>query len=418
MKRYMGVFVLLFTVNFLFAQAYRTQNISPEIYSLQVSLNANRNINPVLTKGANDYILVSFDRISDYSNNRLRYRIFHCDAFWNKSQDISEIDYLSGFNDNYINDYAPSINTTVEYTHFNLEIPNRDADLKLSGNYVVEVYEDGVPETTLLTACFSVIEPKLSVAATVSSSTDIDVNKSHQQLSFTVHHQNLDIRDVSRELKVFALQNNRLDTERKQLKPTYIYADKLVYEHNRDLIFEAGNEYRRFEISSHRYNGLNVEHIEYRRPGYLMFISPDKVRAGRSYSYDQDQNGRYFVRTNDSDYNDTEADYFTTIFTLQMDTPLSEDIYINGDFTNHTFSNKYKMVYDSEEKVYKLPLLLKQGLYNYLYLTRNGKNFSTSKIEGNYHEAENEYTILVYYRPSGQRYDSLIGIQNIQSRVK
>ena len=418
MIRYIIIIIFLCINGALHSQAYRTRNISSTIHTIEVHLNGNANLNPVLTKGTNDFIRIGFDQISDYPNERLRYRIFHCDALWNKSNDISEIDYLDGFNDNFIDDYAPSINTTVEYTHFNLEIPNRDVKVKYSGNYVVEVYSEKEPDAVLLTACFSVIEPLVSVGATVFSNTDIDTNKSHQQLSFTIQHPNLNIRDVSTDIKVFVLQNNRLDTERKQIKPSYIYPGKLVYEHNRDLIFEAGNEYRRFETSSHRYNGLNVAHIEYRRPDYLMFISPDKIRADRSYSYDQDQNGRYFVRTNESEYSETEADYFLTIFTLELDEPITDNIYINGDFTNNTFSDKYKLEYDVEEKVYRIPLLLKQGLYNYQYLTKAGKGFSTSKIEGNYHEAENEYTILVYHRPVGQRYDSLIGVQNIQSRAK
>ena len=101
-----------------------------------------------------------------------------------------------------------------------------------------------------------------------------------------------------------------------------------------------------------------------------------------------------------------------------MDRPLNEDIYINGDFTYNTFSEKYKMKYDQNNKVYHLSLLLKQGLYNYQYLPKESKNYSTGKVEGNYFEAENEYKVYVYYHPTGQRYESLIGVQTIYSREK
>lgn len=411
--------VLLLSISaMLSAQAYRTMPISSDIHTIQVNANGNQGTTPVIKLGGGDYIHISFDRISDNSFDRLRYRLIHCDAFWWKTKTISEIDYLKGFNDNFIDDYAPSINTTVEYTHFNLDIPNRDMDIKISGNYTVEVYEENAPDKVLLTACFSVIDPLISIGSTVSSNTDIDFNKSHQQLSFTVHHQGLNIRDPRTELFVFALQNNRLDSERSKLMPTYINPGKLIYEHNKDLIFEAGNEYRRFETSSYRYNGMNVAHIKYVRPEYVMEIVTDKVRAGRSYSYDQDQNGRVYIRSNESDYENTEADYFTTNFTLAMDEPLNKDVYINGNFTYNTFSDKYKMKYDLNDRVYRLSLPLKQGLYNYQYLTRDGDKFSTAQTEGNYFETENEYTVYVYYRPSGQRYDSFIGIQTIQSREK
>lgn len=415
--KYKLVTILLFVCNILFAQPYRTQSLSTEIQTIQVNKNGNWSFNPIIDLNKGDNIHISFDRISDNSFNRLRYRVVHCDAYW-KASSIAEIDYLDGFNDNYIEKYDPSINTTVEYTHFSLQIPNRDVRLKLSGNYVVEVYEDDDPDTVILTACFSVVDNQLSIASTVSSNTDIDTNRNHQQVAFTLHHQGMNIRDPFSELIIFVQQNNRLDNEKAKLKPTYVNPGKLIFEHNRDLIFEAGNEYRRFETSSYRYNGMNVAHIEYKRPGYIMDIIEDKVRTGRGYSYDQDQNGQFIIRTNESEYSDTEADYFTTNFTLPMEQPLNEDIYINGDFTNNTFSDKYKMVYDTESKAYRLSLLLKQGMYNYQYLTRNGSKFSTSKIEGNYYETENEYVIYVYYRPTGQRYDSLIAVQTIHSREK
>ena len=187
--------ILLFVSETAMAQPYRTQPISPDINALQVNTNGNPAINPVVKLKSGDYIHISFDRLSEDSFDRLRYRIVHCDAYWNPSTSISDIDYLDGFNDNLIESYNPSVNTTVDYTHFKLKIPNRDAGVKLSGNYTVEVYEEGYPQDILLTACFSVVDPLLSIAATVSSNTDIDFNRSHQQLSFTLHHQGINIRN-------------------------------------------------------------------------------------------------------------------------------------------------------------------------------------------------------------------------------
>lgn len=411
--------ILLFSICCMsYAQAYHTIALSPEIHTIQVNRNGNWNLNPVIALGSGDNIKISFDRISEDSFDRLRYKIHHCDAYWKLSTGISEIDFLDGFNDNPISDYAPSINTTVEYTHFNLTLPNRDASLKLSGNYVVEVYDEDDPDTILLTACFSVVDPLVTIAASVSANTDIDTNKDHQQVSFNILHQGMNIRDPFTEIIAFVQQNNRLDNERLVAKPTYINPGKLIYERNRDLIFKAGNEYRRFETSSYRYSGMNVKSIEYKRPDYIMNIETDKVRANLSYSYDQDQNGRVIIHNNDSEYPETEADYFITNFTLAMDQPILESIYINGDFTDDTFNDKYKLKYDKDNKSYHLSLLLKQGMYNYLYLTKDGNKYMTANIEGDYYQTENEYSIYVYYRPNGQRYDSLIGVQTIQSRAK
>ena len=137
-------------------QMFRTMALSPDIYTIQVNLNDDSNRRPVMNLNSEEYVHIDFDRISDNSSNRLRYKIIHCDAEWKPSRDISEIDYLDGFNDNLIDDYAISLNTTVNYTHFGLDIPNRDVTFKISGNYVVQVYEEDDEDNILLNACFSV----------------------------------------------------------------------------------------------------------------------------------------------------------------------------------------------------------------------------------------------------------------------
>jgi hypothetical protein len=65
----------------------------------------------------------------------------------------------------------------------------------------------------------------------------------------------------------------------------------------------------------------------------------------------------------------------------------------------------------------KKTLLLKQGYYNYLYVTKpvNGTVVDFSNTEGNYWGTENNYTILVYYRPFGARADECIGYSTLNS---
>ncbi|MFV0469574.1 MAG: DUF5103 domain-containing protein [Dysgonomonas sp.] len=396
------------------SQIYKTQALNSNIGTIQINKNGDWLEYPVIELNSSEYIQLNFDRISDNSYKRLRYKLIHCNADWTQSS-LSTIEFLDGFDDNLIDDYAISEQTTVDYTNYILQIPNKDINLKLSGNYVIEVVEDDTPDKILLTACFSVLDKQSNIAASVSSNTDIDSNKEHQQVSFSLSYGGIDVRDPYTEIKTYVRQNNRLDNEKALVKPTFIQPQKLLYDHNRDLIFEAGNEYRRFESLSYKYNGLNIERTEFINPYYYTSVIPDKIRAGKLYDYDQDQNGRFYIRNGEvSEENyDTQADYFKTTFTLKTDNPFLESIYINGAFSNDSFSDKYKMTYDNENKQYTLTLSLKQGAYNYQYLTKNGNTYSAKMIEGNHFETENEYTIMVYFRPVGQRYDSLIGFSKI-----
>ena len=53
--------------------------------------------------------------------------------------------------------------------------------------------------------------------------------------------------------------------------------------------------------------------------------------------------------------------------------------------------------------------MLKQGYYNYYYDTPD------DSVEGNFYQTQNEYLILVYARPIGSRYDSLVGWKVVRS---
>lgn len=410
MQRIYIIIVSIFLPVFSLAQTFRTQPLVPNIKTIQVNAMGDWNKLPIIDLGTEQYIKINFDYLSENDvYRRLRYNIYHCDANWQLSKHLSEIDYLDGFNNNLIEDYTTSLNTTVDYRNYNLEIPNKNVKLKLSGNYVVSVFDEDEPEKILLTACFSISEPIAKIGYNVSTITNIDANKAHQQVSLYITP-NVRINNPLDELKLFVRQNNRLDSERKNLKPQIITSNQITYDQNRDLIFEAGNEYRRFETSTTKSNGMNIVGTRYTPPYYFADIMTDNKRSMKGYIYDQDQNGAYLIRTTDHVDYDTEADYVMTTFTLSVDRLLLEDIFLNGEFTYNSFDENYRMQYDAVNKEYKLSLLLKQGLYNYQYLTNTmGRGYSTEAIEGNYYQTENQYSVYLYYCPSGQRYDRMIG---------
>lgn len=402
------------------SQIYRTQALEDNIHSVQVLVNGDWNSYPIinLKSNENDLIEISFDQLTEESFARLRYKIILCNADWSKNNELIESEYLDGFNDNQITNYTSSLNTSIPYIHYSIGLPNEEVTPKLAGNYVVEVYdEDDIEQKTLLTACFSILEEQVQINPQVSSITNVDSNSEHHQLSFDLSY-TMNLRDVKEDLKVLIRQNNRLDNERKWLKPSHIMPAKLRYTNNKDLIFEAGDEYHRFDTSSRRHNGKNVAHIEYQKPYYHMYIVPNRINSHGTYSYDQDQNGRVIYRTTDSEHIASEGDYFYTHFSLRTDEKFPNDIYINGSFTNNNFSDTYKMKYDEENSEYILTLLLKQGIYNYQYLSPTEKGYSPKFLSGNFYETENEYSIYVYYRPVGQKYDSLVGFTYFQSRTK
>ncbi len=75
------------------------------------------------------------------------------------------------------------------------------------------------------------------------------------------------------------------------------------------------------------------------------------------------------------------------------------------------------MLYNEKQHQYEATMILKQGMYNYLYAvkTPGAPRGDITRIEGSHWETENDYTILVYYRDPGERYDRLVGVNTVNS---
>jgi len=68
----------------------------------------------------------------------------------------------------------------------------------------------------------------------------------------------------------------------------------------------------------------------------------------------------------------TEADYATVHFTLQMEElDLGQKVHVYGNFNNYAIDETTQMTFYDDEQTYELPLLLKQGFYNYKYIVVN-----------------------------------------------
>ncbi len=397
---------------------YYTNVSNKQIKTLQVKVAGEMFSNPCIELNGEDRIEINFDALNS-GGVRYAYSLIHCNADWTKSI-LSPIEYMNGFQGMTIDDFANSMGTTVQYTNYRLLIPNEDVQPKVSGNYALTVYKEDNPAAIVFTACFSVVEPIVGVSASVSGNTDIDTNQSHQQVSFAINNKNFSIPYPQTDLKIWVYQDNRRDNAVTGLQPMSILENQITYSNNQKLIFEAGNEYRRMEFLSNKYNGMHIQNITFHNPYYNVELMKDYKRTSESYQYDQDQDGRFFIRCSNCNDPDTEADYFIVHFTLACDEIPEGNVYLNGELYNNVLDNNSKMDYNPETNQYEKAVLLKQGSYNYQYLfVPDGQTVGeTGPIEGNFYQTENEYSIYVYYHPMGTRYDRLIGVTSVKNAMQ
>lgn len=369
---------------------------------------------PVIRLGTNDRILVKFDEIGE-DNSYLEYRLIHCDADWQPSR-LIESEYLEGFNSVRIEDYAYSTATFVHYVNYLIAFPNEELQIKHSGNYLLQVYDPERPEETLLQTRFQVTENRARIEGNVTSRTDMGHNTYWQQLAFEIDCQGIGEFNPYQDIIVYVTQNNREATKRRIMTPLRVSGDKIIYEHLNDLVFGASNEYRRFESVSNSFPGMRVDSLRYMGSNYHVWLKVDEPRQSASYSYDQTQHGRFLVREYNSTDSDIGADYITVHFLLECPELPAYDIYLDGEFTHDRMDKENQLTYDHRVGGYVAEVPLKQGAYNYQYVTRSRQTgeISTSTIEGDKYETLNEYGIAVYFRPPGARADRLISYRILQ----
>ncbi|MBR5594110.1 MAG: DUF5103 domain-containing protein [Bacteroidaceae bacterium] len=409
MLRSVVISLALFVV--LAVNAQSSRSFLPSVRSAQVLLNGEWGTLPVMRLGGDDMLHFSFDELS-HIYHRYTYRVVHCNADWSPS-DLLEIDYIEGFNDVLIEEWENSVNTNQLYTHYAFTIPNENMSLKLSGNYRVEVFDDEAEEDVPVASFdFSVVEPLVSFEAGVSGDTDISFNERHQQVSFAVHYPSF-VSSPSAELKAVVYQNGRRDNVVRDILPTYITNGVVEYVNNEKLIFDAGNEYRRFEITDPNSPGEGVEEVVYAGGLYNVILYMDKPRV--SHSNYRDENGRFLVNTFEGFGTQIEADYVNVHFALDVPRIADGELYLLGDFCGNGFTPANKLSYDDEDGYYFTSQLLKMGVYNYRYLwlsSVNGKVLD-APADGNFYETENEYSIYIYYRGIGDRADRLLGVHSV-----
>jgi len=392
------------------SQTFHTKSLSSNIKTVQSYIEGQPLNAPIIDLNGSEQILISFDELS-YETKNFNYTIIHCNADWTQS-DLAEIEYIDGFSNGIIDEAYQSINTTVLYTNYQLKIPNEELRFKCSGNYAVIIYEDGNRDEIKATACFSIVEPNVSIDATIKGNTDIEINKRYQQLNFTIEHTGLRVQDPFSEFKVVVRQNNRYDNQVTNIKPTYTSTFKQTYCNNPALIFEGGNEYRSIDFSSEYTYGSGIERIVFNNDYQHVILSADIYRNHESYLYTEDVNGKYIVHRQFSNDVNFEADYMWLHFSLPVEQPFfTGSIFLIGDFIGNDFHLKNQMDYNAENNCYEKAILVKQGgiNYQYLFVPKNSNNGSLEPIEGSFWQTNNEYQIFVYYRPRGERYDRLIG---------
>lgn len=394
------------------------------VAQVQEEINPPPNIKTIIFKGPtedqfpvvqlNESIYLEFDDLTA-SEQDYYYKIIHCDYDWTPSQ-LLKSQYLNGIDNQRIIDYENSYTTLQPYSNYRLRIPNDEVQLKVTGNYVIEIYN--MHRELQFSRRFVVYKDVVKVGGLVKRSRDFEFLNTKQVVQFNINMAGFPVVNPKQEVKVAIIQNHYWPTARYNIKPQFTLGNELVYKYDQETSFYGGNEFLNFDTKDLRSPTFAISRIEFKEL-YHHYLFPNLYRNTRPYTFFPDINGDFVVRTLQGDDVSREAEYSKVYFYLPYEPELGLDnVYVYGKFNNYELSEENLMTYNDETGNLELEYPIKQGFYNYKYIVeKEDGTIAQNQISGDFHFTENNYLILVYYRDFGDFYDSIIGIGSANSQT-
>jgi len=395
------IFTFISTITF-----GQVSEVNPPEYIKTITFKSNTNQSQLPILKLSERLRLEFDVLNGDEAD-FYYTITHYNFDWTPSNLIKP-EYLQGFDNLRITDYENSFNTYQIYSHYSLQIPNQQTRLKMSGNYMINIYNEY--EELMFSRKFMIYENLANVGVSIKRSRDVKYIKQKQSVDFNISSPTMLFNNPRQTIKVAVIQNNNLNTAITNLKPLYTIGRELIYKYDTESSFWGGNEFLFFENKDVRGSNVGVQFIDL-QDIYHNHLFTDIIRSNRPYTYNPDINGNFLITALDKDDVNIEADYTVIHFSLLHPELLNgKSIYIYGNFNNYAIDDSTKMIFNPKSGYYETQLVLKQGFYNYKYVFVDEKgNLDEGAISGNFDQTENNYKVLVYYRDLGARYDKIIG---------
>lgn len=361
---------------------------------------------PLLELGNN--LILEFDVLNG-SEDDFYYKIEHYDYDWTPSQ-LMKTEFMDGYDNQRIRNYENSFNTYQIYSHYTLRLPNQfTRGLRVSGNYMLKVFND--LDELVFSRKFMVYENKANVGVITRRARNVKFFDEKQNVDIIIKSGAIQFNNPLETVKILIVQNNNLNTARRNIRPQYTIGNDLIYKYTNETSFYSGNEYFYFENKDLRAANSAIQFISL-ADLYNTFLFANVPRVNQVYTYNPDINGNFVITAIDAEKPYIEADYAWVHFALAINEPIAgKSVHVYGNFNNYVVDESTKLAFNSKRNFYEGSLLLKQGFYNFKYVVVDNETgqLDEGAISGNFWQTENDYKVVVFYRNLGARYDRIIG---------
>ncbi len=277
LKKYLSIALFLFSISICFSQENEV-NSPYHIKTISFVQNGQNTV-PLFQLG--DSFQLQFDDLHGTEDNYY-YKIMHCDYDWKQSQ-LSINEYLSGFDNQRIQDYTNSLNALQIYSHYRISFPNKLTQLKVSGNYIISILNED--QEVVFSRKFIIYEQLVSVPMQVKRARNVkDVAYKHN-IDFAVKSNSITFQSPLKNVKVLLMQNGKFNNAITDIKPMYTIGNDLIYKYDSETQFWAGNEYLFFENKNIRAANNSIARIDTEGGLYNCHLYTNNSRAKNPYTW-------------------------------------------------------------------------------------------------------------------------------------
>lgn len=420
MSRYiMSFFLFFFTVSTM-AQIEPDKVLDSSIRSVLIFPKGKPLALPVIGLNTQDELLIQFDDLTA-SYKQYYFTIELMDKNW-QPVPLNPFDYIKGLTQNNIRDFTISSIALQNYYHYSFSFPSATCRPTKSGNYLMKVYKQGRQNELVFSKRFFVVDQLVPVTASIQEPFDGLISRTHQKIQVS-----LDVKKINflqpEFLHIGVMQNTRYNDLLFSNEPSFIRGTQIEYNADRDFVFPSGKEARWLDMQNLRFKTDRIAQIQQLGNGTNIILRPDQSRTSIAYYTFRDLNGQFIINNNESIRNEDQNDYAKVLFTYLPKNNLAfngQSLYLAGALTDNKLDSSARMSWNKSAGQYEKWLFLKQGYYSYNYILRADQNPNPhddfSWTEGDHWETENTYTVFVYYRVAGARYDQIIGLNTLNSK--
>ncbi len=355
---------------------------------------------PIIELDSNEKLVLEFDELASVSG-QFRISFTHHNKNWEETGLPDQWIY-DGVNELFLRGGTESLEFKPDYFHYSYEFPNRDLSFKLSGHYLIHIY-DYNSNTELFSLPFFVSEAEgnLSVNTETLFNQGNDGNAVDQLFGM---YEYPDFVEFPRFDLSYAFIQNRFWKKSRNAGQVSFTTDGYTEFHlSRENSFPANFDFSFLDLTELSLQNNQIYNIEPARipsrvtlkDDYLNFLSNPKSFFNSELGFPK---------------KDLRARYLEVIFRFNSAERLSNStpIYLIGDFNQWSISERNQLRFNENLGVYETSSLIKEGKYSYKYVTFENREVNELRLSDSLTKRDQEYIGFIYYRDPQYQYDRIL----------